>query len=63
MSGFRSRSRRSVQQEKEQAKRRQRVERPAREERPDVDEPRLAAFDVLTQVREEDAYANLVLPV
>ena len=62
MSGFRSRSRRSVQQEKEQAKRRQRVERPAREERPDVDEPRLAAFDVLTQVREEDAYANLVLP-
>ncbi len=27
-----------------------------------VDQPRLAAYDVLVAVREEDAYANLVLP-
>jgi 16S rRNA (cytosine967-C5)-methyltransferase len=27
-----------------------------------IDEPRLAAYDVLVAVREEDAYANLVLP-
>lgn len=32
------------------------------ERRRRVDRPRLAALDVLTAVREQDAYANLVLP-
>ena len=27
-----------------------------------IDAPRLAAYDVLRAVREDDAYANLVLP-
>jgi 16S rRNA (cytosine967-C5)-methyltransferase len=39
---------------------RARGRRPAR--RAKVDAPRLAAFDVLSAVREQDAYTNLVLP-
>ncbi|MDO5077496.1 RsmB/NOP family class I SAM-dependent RNA methyltransferase [Corynebacterium sp.] len=65
MSGFRSRSRRYVQKEEEQARERsarQQSAQRAAAERPDVDAARLAAFDVLTQVRVDDAYANLVLP-
>ena len=31
-------------------------------DRPKVDDARLAAYDVLVAVREDDAYANLVLP-
>ncbi|MCW2710949.1 MAG: rRNA cytosine-C5-methyltransferase, partial [Marmoricola sp.] len=31
-------------------------------DRPKVDPARLAAYDVLAAVREDDAYANLVLP-
>ncbi|MDP3711878.1 MAG: transcription antitermination factor NusB [Mycobacteriales bacterium] len=48
---------------------RQGPKRPARRHRPAsphrppaVDPPRLAAYDVLKAVREQDAYANLVLP-
>lgn len=64
VSGFRSRARGNARrQQPEQTK--QQPERPERQRRPErqeVDAPRLAAFDVLREVSERDAYANLVLP-
>ena len=63
--GFRSRAT-SGQQPAKQAPRkaapRQTAQRKERRNTAGVDKPRLLAYDVLTRVREDDAYANLLLP-
>ncbi|HJD78816.1 MAG TPA: MFS transporter [Corynebacterium pollutisoli] len=64
--GFRSRARSNRQEPAKQAPK-QRVQKPQKSQKPrrntaGVDKPRLLAFDVLTRVREDDAYANLILP-
>ncbi len=64
--GFRSRARSNRQEPAKQAPK-QRVQKPQKPQKPrrntaGVDKPRLLAFDVLTRVREDDAYANLILP-
>ena len=64
--GFRSRARPNRQEPAKQAPK-QRVQKPQKSQKPrrntaGVDKPRLLAFDVLTRVREDDAYANLILP-
>ena len=66
--GFRSRARSSGQEPKKQTPRQaprkpqQSRRRPERRNTAGVDKPRLLAYDVLTRVREDDAYANLILP-
>lgn len=63
--GFRSRARSNRQEPTKQKPRQSRQSRQSRQPRRNtagVDKPRLLAFDVLTRVREDDAYANLILP-